>query len=276
MHEAQQVRLPVVSGLFYPADPAELEREIDALVGAHRAAATRGPVSALISPHAGYMYSGHTAGAGFARLEGERYDTVVVFSPSHRDYFAGISVYPGDAYRTPLGTIPIDAGLRDRVLRECPFVVASEAGHRQEHAVEVQLPFLQRTIREFALLPLVFGDQSHETSLELGKALARLIAGTRTLIVASTDLSHYHPAAEARRLDQVFIEDVRSGDHDRLIRDLERGATEACGGGPAVAILAFLRALGGGPMTLLEHRTSADVTGDRSSVVGYCSAVAYV
>jgi len=229
----------------------------------------------MISPHAGYQYSGRTAGAAFARIEGKRYDTVVILSPSHREYFDGVSVYPGEAYCTPLGTIPIDKALRGQILEACPFVQAAEAGHREEHAVEVQLPFLQHTIGSFQLLPLVFGEQKRATCIQLGQALGKLVAGTNTLLIASTDLSHYHASAEAERLDSVFVEDVRAGSYDRLMKDLERGTTEACGGGPAVAILAAVQVLGGSSMEILDHRTSADVTGDHGSVVGYCSAVAY-
>lgn len=275
MHKQSRVRGPVVSGLFYPAEPEALEREVSSHLGPHRTVPGQGRVTAMISPHAGYMYSGHTAGAAFARIEGARYDTVVILSPSHREYFDGVSVYPGDAYRTPLGTIPIDEALRSRVLDACPFVLATEAGHREEHAIEVQLPFLQRTIGAFALLPLVFGDQKRSYCVGLGKALGRVLAGTNTLLVASTDLSHYHAAAEAARLDTVFVDDVGAGSADRLMTDLEQGMTEACGGGPVVAVLAAVEALGWGPMEVVECRTSGDVTGDRGSVVGYCSAVAY-
>jgi len=275
MHDHRHIRGPVVSGLFYPADPEVLDREVAALLHPHRATAKHGRLTAMISPHAGYTYSGHTAGAAFACIEGEHYDSVVVLSPSHREYFDGVSVYPGQGYRTPLGTIPIDEELRRRILESCPFVRATEAGHREEHAVEVQLPFLQRTIGSFSLLPLVFGDQKRSYCLELGRALGTLVEGTRTLLVASTDLSHYHAAPEAERLDRVFVEDVRTGNFDRLMTDLEGGATEACGGGPVVAILAAVHALGGSPMKILERRTSGDVTGDHASVVGYCSAVAY-
>jgi AmmeMemoRadiSam system protein B len=275
MHNHLRIRGPVVSGLFYPADPAVLEREVSALLRVHRGASGQGRVTAMISPHAGYMYSGHTAGAAYARIEGEQYDTVVILSPSHREYFDGVSVYPGDAYQTPLGTIPIDEDLRRRILDTCSFVRASDAGHAEEHAIEVQLPFLQRAISDFSLLPLVFGHQKRSYCVELGAALGTLVKGTKTLLVASTDLSHYHAASEAERLDHVFVEDVREGNYDRLMTDLEKGATEACGGGPVVALLAAAQALGCRPMTILEQRTSGDVTGDTGSVVGYCSAVAY-
>jgi len=275
MREHPRIRGPVVSGLFYPAEASVLEHDLAALLRGHRTGAQGRRVQAMISPHAGYMYSGHTAGAGFARLRGERYDSVVILSPSHREYFDGVSAYPGDAYQTPLGIVPVDQELRRRVQEACPFVRASEAGHGEEHAIEVQLPFLQHTIGSFALLPLVFGHQKRSYCVELGRALGKLLSGTRALLVASSDLSHYHASPQAERLDGVFVEDVRKGDYDRLMDDLENGATEACGGGPVVALLAAAREQGLAPMEIVERRTSGDVTGDLGSVVGYCSAVAY-
>jgi AmmeMemoRadiSam system protein B len=221
------------------------------------------------------MYSGLTAAAAYRLLSGKSFSTVVVVSPSHREYFTGISVYAGDAYRTPLGDIPVDGTMRQALLAACPLVHPSEAGHREEHAIEVQLPFLQETLGSFALLPLVMGEQRRETCLALGRCLGELPGIPGSLLVASTDLSHYHAARVARAMDQVMVEDIRRFDYEQLMMDLESGTTEACGGGPTVAVMAALHRAGARRMNVVHHCNSGDITGDVRSVVGYLSAVAW-
>jgi AmmeMemoRadiSam system protein B len=269
------VRHPAVAGMFYPADSEQLHRQIAALMNRVRAKKPSGRIRGLVSPHAGYMYSGLTAAHGYALLRGEHFDTVVVVSPSHREFFSGVSVYPGDAYETPLGRIEVNARLRDALIARAEFVVASERGHRAEHALEVQLPFLQEVLPPFTLVPLVIGDQQRDICIALGEALARVLKEENALLVASTDLSHFYNAKIADALDKVMINDVREFNPDQLMRDLERQVTEACGGGPVVAVMTALRRLGVDNIEVLHHSNSGDVTGDRSSVVGYLSAVAY-
>jgi hypothetical protein len=261
--------------MFYPGDPDVLRREIKVMLGAAGARKGFAGILGVVAPHAGYQYSGSTAAAGYARLAGSRYPTVVVLAPSHREYFDGASVYPGDAYETPLGRIPVNADLRRRLLEQTPLVTASVEGHRAEHAIEVQLPFLQSVLGDFSLLPIVLGNQRRDFCFELGGALAAVLRGEGGLIVASTDLSHYHPALVARKLDQVFVDDVKRLDPERLMDHLEHGATEACGGGPVVSFLCALGALGASHLEITRQSTSGDVTGDTSAVVGYVSAVAY-
>jgi len=275
MPEAHVVRRPAVAGMFYPGDAGVLRRDVDALLGAapkHRAGR---PILAVIAPHAGYMYSGGTAARAFARLRGALYETVVVVSPSHREFFDGVSVYSGEAYATPLGEIPIDSVLRDELVRTCGHVSASPEGHRSEHAVEVQLPFLQRVLGPFRLLPVVIGNQRRSICMELGERLGALLTGRPALLVASTDLSHYHPAREATMLDDVFIRVLERGDEEAMMRALEEGSTEACGGGPVVTVLHAARAMGRAAVEVVARSTSGDITGDNQSVVGYVSAVAY-
>ncbi len=276
MAKERDVRPAAVSGLFYPSDAEMLGRELDAMLSAAGSGGAPRRVAALISPHAGIIYSGPTAAYGYALLRGSRYGTVVVVAPSHREAFEGVSVYPGKGYATPLGVVPVDGRLRDRLLDRGPTVTASLTGHRSEHAIEVQLPFLQRTIGTFSLLPLVMGSQSAETCYNLGEALAEVLRGEDFLLVASTDLSHYYPASVACRLDAVGIEDIKRFDYRQFVEDLEGGRTEACGGGPVAAVMAALDRLGARTIEILNHSTSGDITGDRKSVVGYLSAAAYV
>ncbi len=268
------VRPPAVAGMFYPADPGELAGTIAAMIP-RKTAGGRAAVRGIIAPHAGYAYSGPTAAKAYSLLCPGAYDTVVIIAPSHREHFEGVSVYDGEAYLTPLGSVPVDAPLREALLREAPFVRSSARGHGAEHAVEVHLPFLQTVIGSFSFLPLVIGNQTPETCFALGEALGNVLRGRKALLVASTDLSHFRSASEAREVDAVMIGDVRSFDPVALMSHLREGATEACGGGPAVAVLTALRALGGTRLDVLGYATSGDVTGDLRSVVGYMSAVAY-
>jgi MEMO1 family protein len=275
MASKAMARQPAVSGLFYPAEPEALRRQMKYLF--EKAPRTRitGTVRGVVAPHAGYVYSGVTAAAGYGLVRGRSFETVVVISPSHREAFRGVSVYSGDAYETPLGTVRVDTAMRKQLLCACPVAASTEVGHREEHAVEVQLPFLQETLGDFMLLPIVMGEQDRSTCLELGRALGEILEGKNALVVASTDLSHYHSSRVAEAIERVAIEDVRRFDFEQLMTDLETGTTEACGGGPTVAMMAALRKLGVNHMEVVHHCNSGDVTGDTRSVVGYLSAVAW-
>ncbi len=268
------VRQPAVAGTFYPADPEVLRETVSALIEAGTVSPSEIPIG-LIVPHAGYPYSGATAGAAYSSLRSQHYDTVVIVAPSHRQAFRGVSVYEGRAYATPLGQVAVNEDKRDRLIRELRLVQASSNGHGEEHALEVQLPFLQVVTSGFTLLPLVMGDQTRETVVSLGKALGRIFEKENVLLIASTDLSHYYPADIAERIDRVAIEDIRAFRPESLMDHLQERATEACGGGPAVAVMTALRMLGAGRMEIAHHCTSGDVTGDHRSVVGYCSAIAW-
>ena len=264
-----------VCGMFYPADPDELRRNVRELISGVKPTKLAGVVRGIVGSHAGYMYSGFTAAHAYALLQGAKYSSVVVVSPSHREYFDRISVFPGDSYRTPLGVVPVDARLREKLLKQSSVVTASFAGHGAEHAIEVHLPFLQCVLGEFSLLPIVIGDQKREYCFALGEALSNVLMDENALIVASTDLSHYHPANVADRLDAIIIDDVRKFDYEALMYDLESQKAEACGGGPTVAVMLALWRLGVRKMAVLHHCNSGDVTGDDSQVVGYLAAAAY-
>lgn len=267
------VRAPAVAGSFYPSSPDELREEISALLRAARPPTVRGSIAALIAPHAGYAYSGPTAAAAYRLIEGRAFDTVVIVSPSHREYFPGVSVYDGIAYRTPLGDLRVQEELRAALVEDDPVITASLLGHRAEHAVEVHLPFLQSTLSALpAILPIVMGDQRAEFCVRLGERLAQVLRGTNSLLIASTDLSHYHAYEDAEALDEAVIRTIARGDAERLLEDLAADRVEACGGGPTAAVLLAARALGARSVTILHHCNSGDITGDRANVVGYVSA----
>ena len=269
----EAVRPCAVCGTFYPSDPAQLASTVDGLFEEiPRQEGSR--ILGIIAPHAGYLYSGPTAASAYGRLRGSTYDAVLIVAPSHREYFECVTVFDGSGYGTPLGVVPVDGGLRDAFLEASPAIHRSRSGHGGEHAVEVQLPFLQRALGKFSFVPLVIGHQTPATCFDLGKTMAQVVAEKRILLVASTDLSHYYPADVAHRLDAVVISDLRSFSERALMDHLEQGAAEACGGGPAVAVLTALRKLGSSRVDILHYATSGDVTGDMRSVVGYVGAVA--
>ncbi len=275
----QSIRRPAVAGQFYSSDPKELRREIEQYIGEADPPALEGDIFALISPHAGYMYSGHVAAWGYSLLEENQFETVVLISPCHVEYFRFASIYDGDAYETPLGLVDIDKNLSEEIASRSDLVKIGPDGHgtgprgRGEHSLEVQIPFLQVTLGDFRIVPIVMGDQSADIVDGLGEALAVALDGRNVLIVASTDLSHFHDDASARKLDGEFIEKLEAFDAVGLMRSISAGKTEACGGGPSAAAMIASTGLGGTGCTVLKYANSGDVSGDRESVVGYVSAV---
>ena len=274
-----KVRPPAVAGSFYPADPNELGKMLDGFL----AKAAPPPVDnlvALVAPHAGYIHSGPVAAYSYALLKGRKYDRVVVIAPSHYEAFGFSSVFDGAAYQTPFGQVPVDQAFAAKLARMNSTIRLSGVGHtpsadHPEHALEVQLPFLQRTLGQFQLVPIVMGDQSYDACRALGAALARLVQGTNTLIVASSDLSHYHPYDAAVKLDHKTLKAIEEYDYFDLSRNLEARVWEACGGGPIVATMIAAERLGATQAKLLHYANSGDTAGDRSRVVGY-GAIAMV
>ena len=273
-----EIRKPGVAGAFYPGDPQELAATVDGFLAHATAPTQKGQIIALVAPHAGYPYSGAVAAHSYALLRGRPTHRVVVIAPSHYEAFSFASVYEGDAYATPLGAIPVDKEFGRKLARLSPALKLSSRGHvpsadGAEHSLEVQLPFLQRTLPDFQLVPIIMGDQSYEMSRALGVALAELVRGTDTLIVASSDLSHYHPYEQAVALDGKVLNAIGEWDYLTLSDNFQSQTWEACGGGPIVAAMIAAERLGATHAKVIKYANSGDVTGDRSRVVGY-SAVA--
>ena len=267
-----RIRQPAVAGAFYDGDPTRLREHVDLLLEQARGVRHKGVVVGLVSPHAGYMYSGLAAAAGYRTLRGLSYDVVFIVGPSHREFFNGASMYPGDAYRTPLGDVPLNSEARSSLAEESELLKLSEAGHRAERSLEVQLPFLQRILGSFTLVPIVIGDQTPETCLEVGRALAKVATGRKALLIASSDLSHFHPYEEAVKLDRRVIDSVEAFDEDALMSQIANERLEACGGGPVAAVMHASKLLGATRAQALFYCNSGDITGDKGSVVGYLSA----
>jgi len=274
----KETRQPAVAGAFYPDDPVTLTKTLAEMYSEAKKKTLPGRPIAIIAPHAGYVYSGKTAAMAYKQLEGQQYDVVVVISPSHTVFFQGASVYDGGAYKTPLGKIEIDRELAEKIGSIHPLVYMSNQGHtggsiRGEHSLEVQLPFLQQVLGNFKLVAVVLGDQEEATCRALGEVLASVLSKKNSLIVASSDLSHFHGEKEARKLDGIVQQAVEAYDPDKLLNVLTSGRGEACGGGPIAAAMIATRKLGGEKVVVADYSTSAKTTGDFSEVVGYLSAL---
>ncbi|MCM2272870.1 MAG: AmmeMemoRadiSam system protein B [candidate division Zixibacteria bacterium] len=272
------VRRPAVAGTFYPANPVELTKTIAQMFAEVEKVSLSGRPIGLVAPHAGYLYSGKIAARAFKLLEGEEFDSVVLVSPSHTVFFKGSAVFPGEGYQTPIGVVESDKELATRIASIHPAVYFSSMGHasgstRGEHALEVQLPFLQIVLgATFKMVAIVMGDQEPDSIRALGEVLAGTLKDSNTLLIASTDLSHFHTEKAARKLDFAIQSAIEKYDPELLIDTLESGKGEACGGGPVAAVMMAARRMGAAEMKFLEYGTSAAVTGDFDEVVGYLSA----
>lgn len=257
-----RVRPAAVAGMFYPADPADLVAELDrSFRNAREPASIAGPTpKAIVAPHAGYTYSGPVAATAYAAVRPARgtIERVVLLGPSHRVPFDGMAVPSVDLLDTPLGPLRVDTGARDAVLAY-PWVSTWDAPHASEHSLEVHLPFLRHVLGDVAVLPLVVG---HVEPGQIADVLDRVWDGPETLIVVSSDLSHYHDHQTAIRLDQVTARAVEAG------READIGPMDACGAYPLRGLLVAADRHGLAARTI-DLRTSADTAGPDDRVVGY-------
>lgn len=299
LHSAQEqaqtalehnVRRAAVAGSFYPADPVRLKGMMEVMLAEVDSHPRAGKVLALVAPHAGYVYSGSVAACAYAALRGRTFSRVIVISPSHYEAFHFTSIFNGDAYETPLGVIPVDKEFALRLSEVDAACQLSNRGHDPadegtEHAIEVQLPWLQHVLGSFTLVPIVMGDQSYGTSRSLGSALGTLLKElepapshptsphpVETLIVASSDLSHYFTAESAVAMDRRTLRALESWDYFTMAKNFESQRWEACGGGPIVATMIASERLGANVAQVLKYAHSGDVTGDQVRVVGYGAA----
>lgn len=259
------VRLPAVAGQFYPSDPATIRQMIQEYVDEATLPKDLGTVRAVIAPHAGYVYSGPTAGYAFKALAAlpQKERTVFLLGPAHRVYFRGVALGNYSAFRTPLGDAAIAADRVAEMLARSPLYTRAPEAHTPEHCLEVEVPFLQVTLSNFQLVPMLFGDvDPQDVAAELADHI-----GEDDLIVISNDLSHFHSYAQAQRLDRSLLDALMSGDDAGVLEG------EACGRAPIVTLMGVARRKGWIPH-LLDYRTSGDTAGDRWQVVGYAS-VAY-
>ena len=278
MDPAPEVRSSAVAGSFYPSGPEALRAEIQSYLDKVVVDRSEKDIVAVVAPHAGYRYSGPVAAYAYRQVQDKPYETVAVISPSHSVPFSFSSVFSGTGYETPLGVVPVDQEVVQAIDNHpAEDVRASDVGHlnSNEHSLEVQLPFLQVVLDEFKLVPVVMGSQSRTSCASLGEALGAVLEGKPALIVASSDLSHFHNQSLARELDEQVIASIDCFDPDRLLRDITERKTEACGAGPIAAAMAAARLLGAKTGENLFYSTSGDTSGDYSQVVGYTAGIFY-
>jgi len=266
------IRPPAVSGTWYPGSAASLASAVDAHLALAETAPRLDTITALIAPHAGLLYSGPVAAHAYRQLEGRSVDIVVLVGPSHFVGFDGISVYRRGGFDSPLGVAPVDEACAARLMAASPLIQEYPSAHVREHSLEMQLPFVRRLLPRAAIVPLVVGWQTPVVSRELGRALAVALRDMPAVMVASSDLSHYEDASTAHAMDLQVIEAVEQFDPDALQALLERNDRHACGGGPMVAVMRAAKALGARDSVILNYADSGDVSGDKSSVVGYLAA----
>jgi AmmeMemoRadiSam system protein B len=271
------VRKAAVAGSWYPGSASRLRKELETYLAAVPPLASPGRLVGLISPHAGLMYSGPVAAHGYALLRGKEDLVAVLVGPSHRVPFEGLAVYARGAFETPLGRVEVDEAVAGRLLSAHPFMVDLPQPHRGEHSLEMQLPFLQHLVKGLRIVPVLMGHQKEDEVRALVAGLVEAAtARTDVILVASSDLSHYHPASVANELDALVVGDVRSLDASGLMARLRRSPGHACGGGPMVSVMQAARSLGATDALVLKYADSGDVGDhDKSRVVGYLSAALF-
>jgi AmmeMemoRadiSam system protein B len=289
---------PAVAGRFYPATRAALEQQVDSFLApelrsetrtdassesrsgapshaagdAARDAAPRAAIACMV-PHAGYMYSGHVAGAVFARLDLPK--RFILLGPRHFPRGAPMAILSEGAWRTPLGDAQVDAALAAELRNACPLLREDSVAHEHEHALEVQLPFLQRRAGDFRFVPIALGTIRYDDLEALGRAVAKVVAaaGERVMIVASSDMNHYESEAITHLKDRKALERVLALDPRGLLDVVMREEISMCGVGPMVSVMIAARDLGATRAELVRYATSGDVSGDREEVVGYAGVI---
>ena len=266
------LRLPAVAGRFYPSDPKELTSLIRNYARPEREAQALSARACLV-PHAGYMYSGHVAGAVFARLELPK--RIIVLGVRHYPRGEPAAILSTGAWRTPLGDAPIDESLAGALRRECPMLREDSVAHSTEHSLEVQVPFLQVLAPGFSFVPVALGTVQFESLVSVGEGIARVLGNAKwnVLLLTTSDLNHYEDDATTRVKDGKAIDRLLALDARGLYDTCRNEGISMCGLGPAVAMLTALQVLGSKKPELVKYATSADVSGDRSQVVGYAGMI---
>jgi AmmeMemoRadiSam system protein B len=276
-------RSPAVAGVFYPDNPKELRDLIDQSFRNQRFGPGIAPPSSgskrriygIISPHAGYIYSGAVAANGFYEASSVDFKNVIMVGPNHYGIGSGVAIMKGGVWETPLGDLPVNSDLARQVASKSGIMDFDSEAHSRDHCLEVQLPFLQYIKTDFGIVPVILMMQDINTALDLGKAIADTVCEDidGTLLIASSDFTHYEPNSEAHRKDGELIKAILGLDINRFYTVLERLDISACGYGAIASIMVAARNLGATKGELLKYATSGDITGDASSVVGYSSIV---
>lgn len=261
------IREPAVAGRFYPANPRELKHQIENLLG--DAAAPKLRALGCVVPHAGYMYSGHVAGAVFGRLELPA--RFIILCPRHYREGQPLAIMSEGTWRTPLGEVRIDSAMAVELKNACPLLREDSVAHRMEHSLEVQLPFLQQLVGDFQFVPIALGTDRFSALEELGRAIGEVVAERNepVLLVASSDMNHYESDDITRTKDRKAIDRILELNPRGLFDTVRHEGITMCGFGPAVSMMTAARQLGAQRAEVIRYATSGDVTGDRDEVVGY-------
>ena len=267
-------RKPAVAGTWYPSSAQALVEEVDRYLAAAAGSTRFREVRALICPHAGLMFSGPVAAHAYRQLQERPVDCLVLVGPSHFIDFEGVALYARGAFDSPLGPAQIDDTIASELLSASPLIRDLPQPHAREHSLEMQLPFVRRVAPAATIVPLLIGRQTARTAQLLGDALSEVLTSRPgTVLVASSDLSHYENSATAQRLDAVVVNQVKRFDPDALEAALDANPAHACGGGAMVAVMRAARTLGAADSAVLNYADSGDVSGDKTYVVGYLAAV---
>jgi AmmeMemoRadiSam system protein B len=260
------VRQPAVAGQFYPANAEELSKQVRSYLLSD---AEKKPALALVSPHAGYVYSGHVAGAVFSSAEIP--SRLVILSPNHTGFGSPTAIMTSGVWRIPGAEIPIDEKLAGAILSHSRILEEDQRAHLKEHSLEVQLPFVRETAKEPAFVPICLATHLWEDLKEVGEAIAAAIKeyGDKVLVVASNDMSHFLPDQTARRVDKLAIDRVLALDPAGLLETVKKERISMCGVAAVTAALVAAKELGASQAALIRYATSGDIFGDRSQVVGY-------
>lgn len=275
-------RLPAVSGIFYPSNPFELRKTIEQSFldrkfgpGTITTSYQGRRIFGLVSPHAGYAYSGSVAANGFCQISNMEFETIIITGPNHYGIGSGVATMRGISWETPMGKVELNDEFIDRISKDS-IIDVDDFSHSRDHCLEVQLPFLQYMKNSsFNIVPIILMMQDIETAREIGRLISRTMKteNTKGLIIASSDFTHYEPNAEAHRKDLELINAISSLDVTSFYETLERLDISACGYGAIASVMIAAKELGATRGELLRYATSGDVTGDMSSVVGYASII---
>ncbi len=264
------IRHPAVAGRFYPNDPKALLRDVRSYTVE---SGTKLRALGCVVPHAGYMYSGHVAGAVYAQMALPK--RFVILCPNHTGMGQPLAIMSAGGWLTPLGEVPADTALAEALKSNCALLREDSSAHRAEHALEVQLPFLQSLVPQFTFVPITLGIGAYEPLVQLGEALAATLRGVddEVLIIASRDMNHYESDAATRKKDARAIERILALDVQGLYRVIVDENVTMCGYGPAIAMITAARQRGAKTATLVKYATSGDISGDRDMVVGYAGVI---
>ena len=272
----QEIRKAAVAGSWYTNDPKELRKEMTTYLENAKIAGIDGEILAVISPHAGYAYSGFTAAHSYKQVKGNHYDAVIVLAPSHHEAFSGASVFNKDGYETPLRIVLVEKNIANAIIDHNDDIRFTWEGHREEHSLEMQLPFLQVAIPQLKIVPIVLWDFSWENCKKLADAITKAVQGKKVLLVASSDLYHGYSYDECKQTDNRTLSSIVELDPPQLCEDFQDRNLMACGAGGIVVAELVAMNLGANKAQIIYHTNSNDVTGSRGGyVVGYGSVVIY-